>query len=210
MNIVNISAEPRTELGKKATKSIRKAGKIPAVIYSKNGVEHFCTTVKEVKAMVFTPDFKLAEIELNGVKHKAILKDIVFHPVTESIQHIDFLELVDGQTIKANIPVKFTGESPGVKEGGKLISTFRTVKVKTTPESLVDELFVDISSLELGEAIRVKDISAIEGIEIMVDGAIPVAKVEVPRALKGEDEEEEGVEGTETTEETEESTSSEA
>jgi len=197
MDIISVSAQPRTVLGKKATKAIRSEGKIPAVIYSKNGVEHFTTTVREVKPLVFTPDFKLAEIELNGAKHKAILKDIVFHPVTDVIQHIDFLELVDGQPLKANVPVKFKGVSPGVKEGGKFIKTMRTVKIKTTPENLVNELFVDISELKLGEAARVQEIEVPEGVEIMVDGAIPVANVVVPRALKGGDDEEETTEAAE-------------
>lgn len=184
MNTVQISATPRTEVGKKATKAIRKEGKIPAVIYSKNGVEHFSTTKKEVKSLVYTPEFKIAEIELNGAKHKAILKDIVMHPVTDEIQHIDFLKLVDGHVIKANIPVSFKGVSPGVKAGGKLMQTLRTVKVKTTPENLIDMLYVDISELELGSAIRVRDLAIPEGIEVMVEGAAPIANVVVPRAMK--------------------------
>ncbi|MEL6390702.1 MAG: 50S ribosomal protein L25 [Bacteroidota bacterium] len=181
---VTIEATPRTELGKKAAAAIRKDGGIPAVIYSKNGVEHFTTNSKAVKSLVYTPDFKLAEIQLNGATHKAILKEIVFHPVTDEIEHIDFLELVEGHPIKASIPVKFKGVSPGVKAGGKLITTMRSIKIKATPENLVDELYVDISSLELGEAVRVRDVETPEGVEILVDGATPVANVEIPRALK--------------------------
>ena len=134
--------------------------------------------------MVYTPDFKLAEISIGGASRKALLKEISFHPVTDEIEHIDFLELIDGQTINAEIPVKFTGTSPGVKSGGKLIRTLRTVKVKTKPETLVDTLYVSIDGLELGSAVRVRDIVVPDGIELMVDGAIPVANVEVPRALK--------------------------
>jgi len=195
MDIVQINVEARADLGKKAAKAIRKAGKIPAVLYSKkNGVSHFTTTVGDVKSMVYTPDFKLAEISIDGKSRKALLKDIVFHPVTDAIQHIDFLELVEGHPVKAEIPVKFKGVSPGVKSGGKLIRTLRTVKVKTTPEALVDNLFVSIEELELGSAVRVKDIETPEGVEIMVDGAMPVANVEVPRALKSADAAEEGAE----------------
>lgn len=186
MNTIQISATPRTDLGKKAAKAIRKEGKIPAVIYSKNGVEHFCTTKKEVKGLVYTPEFKVAEVTLNGAVHKAILKDIVFHPVTDEIMHIDFLKLVDGQPLKANIPVKFNGESPGVKVGGKLMQTLRTVKIKTTPENLIDILYVDISELELGFAVRVRDLEVPEGVEVLVDGAAPIANVIVPRAMKSE------------------------
>lgn len=197
MNVVQINAEPRTEIGKKATKVIRKAGKIPAVLYSKNGVEHFSTTHKAVKNIVYTPDLKLAEIDLNGKTHKAIVKEIDFHPVTDAIQHIDFLELVEGEILKVDIPVKFRGVSPGVLGGGSLMRTLRTVAVKTTAADLVDELFVDISDLKLGFAVRVSDIEVPEGIEIKVDPHIPVANVEVPRVLI--DEEEEEVEGEEET-----------
>jgi len=184
MNTIQINASPRTELGKKATKAIRKDGKIPAVLYSKNGVEHFSTNKKDVKGLVYTPEFKLAEVSLNGASHKAILKDIVFHPVTDAIMHIDFLELVDGHVLKANIPVKFKGTSPGVKSGGKLMQTLRTVKIKTTPENLIDILYVDISKLQLGSAVRVRDLDVPEGVEILVDGAAPIANVIVPRAMK--------------------------
>lgn len=186
MNTVQISATARPNLGKKATKELRIAGNIPAVLYSKNGVEHFTTTHNDVKHLVFTPEFKLAEITVNGVAHKAILKDVVFHPVTDAIQHLDFLELVDGHALKANIPVQVKGVSPGVKAGGKLMRTLRTVTVKTTPDKLIDVLYVDISELELGFAVRVRDLEVPEGVEVMVDGATPIANVIVPRAMKSE------------------------
>jgi len=197
MDVLQINVEARENLGKKSSKAIRSAGRIPAVIYSKkNGVTHFSTTAGDVKKMIYTPAFKLAEINIAGEVKKAIIKDIDFHPVTDEIVHMDFLELVDGHPLTADIPVDFTGESPGVLGGGKLIRTLRKVTVKTTPENLVDMLFVSIADLELGFSVRVRDIEVPEGMEIMVDGATPVASVEVPRALKGPDEEEqEGVEG---------------
>lgn len=184
MKVVQISAEPRTELGKKANKAARKNGSIPAVIYSVNGVEHFSTTASAVKGIVYTPELKIAEIELGGKKKKALLKDIDFHPVTDEIVHIDFLELVDGHPVNANVPIKFKGVSPGVKAGGKLMASLRNVKIKTTPDKLVDELFVDISSLELAQSVRVKDLELPEGVEVKADGNTPIAIIEVPRALK--------------------------
>lgn len=184
MKVVQINAEHRSDFGKKAAKMYRKEGKIPAQIYSVNGVDSFTTTHQEVKAIVYTSEFKLAEINIGGTAKKAILKDIDFHPVTDQIVHIDFLELVEGQKIKAEIPVSFKGVSPGVKNGGKLMRNLNKIKVKTTPDHLVEELFIDISELELGQATRVRDIDLPEGIEIILDGATPVAVVEVPRALK--------------------------
>ena len=184
MKVVQINAEARELMGKKASKNIRKDGKIPAVVYSVNGVSHFSTTAADLKPIVYTPDFKIAEVQLpSGVK-KAIVKKIDFHPVTDEILHVDFLELVSGHPVVANVPVKFKGVSPGVKAGGKLISNLRTVKLKAVPEKMVDEVFVDISSLELAQSVRVRDIELPEGVEIKADGSTPVAVIEVPRALK--------------------------
>jgi len=185
MEIVTLSTSSRADVGRKGTKAVRASGAIPAVMYGGGEVKHFSTTMKEVKPLVYTPDFKLAEIEVDGAKHKAILKDIQFHPVSDEIMHIDFLKLVDGV-------------SPGVKEGGKLLTSLRTVRVKTVPEKLVNKLIADISNTNLGEAIRVKDLQVGEGIEVMTDPNIPVASVNVPRVLKVEEEVEgEAIEGAE-------------
>lgn len=203
MQIVSISTTSRSEIGRKATKAVRKSGAIPAVLYGGGEVKHFTTSVKEVKTLVYTPDFKLAELDIDGAKHKAILKDIQFHPVTDEIMHIDFLKLIDGVKVKVNLPVRYEGTSPGVKEGGKLITALRSIKVKTVPEKLVDQLIADISNTKLGEAIRVKDLQVGDGIEVMTDPNIPVASVNVPRVLKSLEEAEaaaeagEGAEGAE-------------
>ena len=184
MEIVKVEAQARESFGKKHTKVIRKEGLVPAIIYGGNKNTAISVTPKSVKPLVYTPDFKLAEINVNGDSHKCILKDITFHPVSDEIVHIDFLRVIPGTPIKVEIPVDFKGKSPGVKEGGKLIAQMRKVKVKTTPESLVDKVYVDISQLELGGSVRVRDIDFPEGVEIMTTTATPVAIVEVPRALK--------------------------
>jgi large subunit ribosomal protein L25 len=184
MQIVNIQGDPRTGTGKGANKSLRKEGKVPAIIYGGGQNIHFSTTPKELKNLVYTPDFKLAEIEVEGKKYKTILKDIQFHPVSDEIVHVDFQELIDGHPIKISVPVRFKGVSPGVKNGGKLIQSMRKIKIKVSPESIVDELIADISKLQLGFAIRVRDLEVGEGIDVMTSGATPLASVEVPRALK--------------------------
>jgi len=138
----------------------------------------------DIKSVIYTPEFKLTEVDLDGAKHKCLVKDIQFHPVTDEIMHIDLLQLVDKKPLKAEVPVVCVGVSAGQKEGGKLQQNLRRIKIKTTPENLVNQLTVNIESLELGSAVRVRDIDAIEGIEIMNPGATPVAIVEVPRALK--------------------------
>ncbi len=184
MNTIAINGSKRSELGKKATKAVRASEAIPCVLYGKSGTTHFHTTQADVRHLVFTPDFKVAELNVDGSTTRAILKDIQFHPVNDNITHIDFLELTDGHAVKVDIPLKTKGTSPGVKVGGKLIQSVRKIKVKTVPEKLVAELFVDISGLELGQSLRIKDIIPQEGVEIMQNGSIPVVSIEIPRALR--------------------------
>lgn len=184
MEKVAVSGQIRTDLGKKATKAVRNSGKIPCVLYGTSGLVHFSVTGGSVKHLVYTPAFKLAEIDVEGKTYSAILKDIQFHPVTEEILHLDFLRLEKDQSVKVEVPVQFTGNSPGVRLGGKLQKNLRRVKIKTTPEHLVDHLTVDVSDLELGHSVRVRDINVIDGIEVMSSPAIPVASVEIPRALR--------------------------
>lgn len=184
MDTVVINGVPREGLGKKTARAARKEGQVPCVIYG--GGDNVSFTVKplSVRDLVYTADFKLAEINVDGTSHRCILKDIQFHPVTDNIVHIDFLKLVEGQPIKLEVPVRCEGVSPGVKLGGKLQQNLRKIKIKTTPDKIVDHLTVDISSLELGQAVRVRDINVPEGIEVMNPMANPVAAVEIPRALR--------------------------
>lgn len=186
MQTIKITGKARETVGKKGTKSVRKAGRIPCVIYGGGGDNtYFSTTHNEVKNLIYTPDFKIAEIEVDGNVQRCILKEVQFHPVKENILHIDFLQLQDGRPVKLEVPVRFKGSSPGVKLGGALQQSLRRVKIKTVPEKMVDELLGDISSLELGQAIRVRDLEIPEGIQVENALGIPVATVEVPRALRG-------------------------
>lgn len=184
MNTVDVNGTKRTDLGKKATKAVRKDGGIPCVLYGSGDPVHFTTTHAAVKKLIFTPKFQLAQIDVDGSKQKAIVKSVQYHPVTENIEHIDFLALEDGKPVRVELPVRFRGKSPGILAGGRLVQSMRRVKVKTTPENLVDELVLDLSKMELGSAIRVRDIDNIEGLQVMSAPATPVALVEIPRALR--------------------------
>lgn len=184
MNTVEIQGSLRSGVGKKVTGTERKNGLIPAVLYGGNEVSHFTVTPAAVKNLVYTPDFKLANITIGSQSYKAILKQVQLHPVTDQIIHIDFLRLIDKTPIKVEVPLRFKGTSPGVKVGGKLIQQVRKVKIKTLPENLVDELHADISSLDLGQSLRVRDIQIPQGIDIINNPATPVALIEIPRALK--------------------------
>ncbi|HMQ61687.1 MAG TPA: 50S ribosomal protein L25 [Flavilitoribacter sp.] len=182
--LVAIKGEPRADLGKKGAKAVRTEGKIPCVLYGHDVVVHFSVNPPDIKNLVYTSDFNLAEVEVDGKKFKCYLKDKQFHPLTDAILHLDFLTLSEGQKIKVEVPVRFSGQAKGVKVGGKLQQSLRTVKIKTTPEHLIDEVIVDVSHLELGQSIRVRDIKAIDGVEIMNSPGIPLATIEIPRALR--------------------------
>ena len=197
MKSIAIQGTKRDDTGKKATKAVRRAGNIPCVIYGGKENIHFSTTKMSVRDLVYAADFKTVDVDVNGKTVKCVLKQTDFHPVTDEILHMDFIELVDTQPIKVELPIRFKGVAPGVKVGGKIIQKLRRAKVKTTPEHLVDELFVDISEMELGESVRVSQLEIGDGIEIMNAPGIPIASVEIPRALKSADAEagEEGAEG---------------
>lgn len=183
METINVEGISRST-GSTSSREIRKEGKVPCVLYGQGDVKHFAVTPKSVKSLVYTPDFKIAMINIDGKEERCILKDIQFHPVTDVIEHIDFLKLTDGVPVKVSIPLKTKGVSEGVLLGGKLIQQVRRVLVKTLPEHLVDELFVDISPLQLGQSARIRDIEVNDNLQIMNPPATPVIAVEIPRALK--------------------------
>jgi large subunit ribosomal protein L25 len=184
MQVIALTGNTKVEAGKKAAKAIRDAGMIPAVMYGGGANYTFTTTEPDVRHLIYTPEFKVAEITLDGKVHRCIVKAIQFHPVSEKILHIDFQEMVSGKPLLVEVPVVFKGVSPGMKAGGKLVQSMRRVKIKATPEALVDNLVLDISSLELGQAIRVRDLTVPGGVEIMVNPSVPVAIIEIPRALR--------------------------
>ena len=189
METVAVKASNRSEVRSKGAKATRAEGKIPCVVYGGDTVHTVAVDFNDIRHAIYTPAFKLVELDIDGESVSCIVKDIQFHPVTEDIVHIDFLILTPGKSIKVEVPVRFEGAAPGIRAGGKLIKKMRRVKIKTTPETLVDHLLVDISNLELGYSVRVKDIEAVEGVEVLNQPNIPVASIEVPRALRSADEE---------------------
>lgn len=185
MNTVSIKGEPRTQFGKSATKADLRAGRIPCVLYGINSDNvHFTVTHNDVRSLVYTPHFKVAELTVDGKTYRCIIKHVQFDAVKDTINHIDFLQLVEGHPVKVELPLSFSGTSPGVRNGGKFVQYLRTIKVKAKPENLVTEVVADISNLKLGGVLRVRDIPLKEGLEIINSPAIPIAGVIVPRSLK--------------------------
>lgn len=184
MNVVALEGQLRDNMSKSAVKALRKEGMVPCVLYGGDDVIHFAVSAKDVRPLIYTADFKTAELTVDGNTYRCILKEKQFHPVTDEIIHLDFLQLVDGATVRVQVPIRFTGSAPGVKVGGKLQQNLRALKIKTTPENLVDEMTADVSKLEMGQSIRVRDIKAVEGIEIINSPGVPIATIETPRALR--------------------------
>ncbi|MCB9081444.1 MAG: 50S ribosomal protein L25 [Lewinellaceae bacterium] len=182
--VIALHGQPRSGLGKKSSKALRNDGRIPCVLYGENTLVHFSVAPLDVRGIIYTPDFKIIDLHLEGKTYRAILKDYQLDPLTDQVRHIDLMKLTDGHAIKVEVPIRFRGSSPGVKIGGKLQQNLRRAKIKTMPENLVDELMIDISKLELGQSIRVRDLDVPAGIEVMNNPSIPVATVEIPRALR--------------------------
>ena len=184
MKTHSINGELRSATGKKSSAALRKENIVPAVIYGGENNIHFHAHKREFKDLVYSADFKVVEVNAGGSTTKCILKDLQMHPVTDELVHLDFQEMVPNKKMILELPIRFKGESPGVKTGGKIQQLIRRIKVKVDPENLVEEIFVDISKLELGMSARVRELEINDGIEVMLPGATPVAIVETPRALK--------------------------
>ena len=186
MKTITIEGQLRTETGKKATRQLRSQGLVPGVIYGGTQEIAFSAPVLAFKSIVYTPDFQLAEIKVDGKSYKCIMKDLQFDKVTDQLSHVDFLELVQDRAVIATIPIKFTGASAGVKDGGRLITKVKSLKVKSLPQHLKENIEVDITNLQLNGNIRVEDVQE-PNYEILNSPRIPIASVVMTRQLKQEE-----------------------
>jgi large subunit ribosomal protein L25 len=186
MKTITIEGHLRTEIGKQATRQLRSEEKVPGVIYGGAKEVNFSAPATSFKTLVYTPDFQLAEIKVDGNSYRCILKDLQFDKVTDSLIHADFLELVEDKKVIATIPIRFTGAAKGVKDGGKLITKMKSLKIKTFPKYLKENIEVDLTELELNGNVRVQDVKA-ENYEILNSPRIPIASVVLTRQLKQEE-----------------------
>ncbi len=183
MNSIKIEGQVRADFGKKATRKVRSEGQVPCIIYGGSETVAFTAPAPTFKNLVYTPDFQLAEISVNGKTYRCIMKDLQFDVVTDQLTHIDFLELVEDKKVIANLPLKYVGQPEGVKAGGRLEIKMKNIKVRTLPKYLKAAIEVNIASLKLNENMRVQDIPA-ENMELMTSPRIPIASVVMTRALK--------------------------
>ncbi|NOT51542.1 MAG: 50S ribosomal protein L25 [Chitinophagaceae bacterium] len=186
MKTITIEGSLRTGFGKTATRQLRSQELVPGVIYGGSQEISFQAPVSAFKNFVYTPSFQVAEVVLDGKTYRTILKDLQFDKVDDSLIHIDLLELVEDKKMIADIPLKFVGVSPGVKDGGKLHIKMKSLKVKTYPKYLKEHIEVSIDNLELNGNIRVEDVK-IDNYEILNSPRIPIASVTLTRQLKQEE-----------------------
>lgn len=186
MKTITIEGQLRTETGKKATRQLRSQKLVPGVIYGGKQEVTFHAPAASLKGIVYTSEFMLANISVNGNTHRCILKDLQFDKVSDELIHADFLELVDDKKITATLPLKYVGTPAGVKAGGKLVTKMKAIKVKTLPVHLREFIEVDLSNLQLNENVRVENIIA-NNMEILNSPRIPIASVTMTRQLKQEE-----------------------
>jgi large subunit ribosomal protein L25 len=184
MKTFELKGAVRTDLGKKATKAERVVDKVPCVLYG--GVEntHFTTTVSEIRKMIYSPEVFVVNLDIDGKKTKAIMKALQFHPVSDKVLHIDFLEITEDKPVVVELPVKLEGLAEGVKAGGKLALEMRKLKVKGLYTQIPENIVIDVTELGLGKSIQVAKVSA-ANLEILNAKNAVVAQVKLTRAARG-------------------------
>ncbi|MDE6610722.1 MAG: 50S ribosomal protein L25 [Muribaculaceae bacterium] len=209
METFKLQAQPRTDLGKKAAKALRAEGKIPVVLNGNDVVElpfkgelkageklieigdgkgiittDLVVSVDDIRKLVYSPDIFAVEIEYNGGKKMAVLKDIQFDPVKDTILHMDFLELNDTKPVVIEVPVKLEGHAEGVKAGGKLQLTMKKLKVRAIYTNVPERLVINVDNLGLGKTMQVGELS-FEGLELVNAKNAVVCAVQLTRAARG-------------------------
>jgi large subunit ribosomal protein L25 len=186
MKSITIEGQLRTESGKKAARQLRSQNLVPGVIYGGPTEVNFAAPASSFKSIVYTAEFMLAEITVDGKTYRCILKDKQFDKVSDLLIHIDFLELSEDKKVIATLPLKYVGTPEGVKAGGKLVTKMKAIKIKTYPKYLKEFIEVDLSNLQLNENIRVENIPT-DNMEVMNSPRIPIASIVMTRQLKQEE-----------------------
>ncbi|MAU15057.1 MAG: 50S ribosomal protein L25/general stress protein Ctc [Muricauda sp.] len=197
MKSITIKGSQRESVGKASTKALRNAGKVPCVLYGGDKPVHFSADEIAFKDLVYTPNAYTAVIELeDGQKFDAVLQDIQFHPVTDRILHIDFYQLFEDKPVTMEIPVRLEGNSPGVRNGGRLLFRKRKLSIKALPNLLPDFITIDISKLRIGQTIAVESILN-DNYTFLHPDSTAIVQVKASRTSVDDDieEDEEGVEG---------------
>ncbi|MBC7694479.1 MAG: 50S ribosomal protein L25/general stress protein Ctc [Burkholderiales bacterium] len=185
MKSVTLSGSLRTNVGKVNAKAVREKGNVPCVIYGGKEQIHFEADIRAFKPVIFTPNAHIVEIDLDGKVYKTVLQEAQYHKINDKLIHADFLEILDGKPVTANIPVIISGQSEGVKKGGKLVLKMRKLKVRGIADKLPDSIEIDITKLNIGDSIAVSDIT-VEGATLLNAKNVSVVSVQTTRAVAAE------------------------
>lgn len=183
MKTTELKASPRETIGKKENKRLRREDKIPAVIYKKDDVQHIYLDYKPTAKVIFTPETYIFNLNVDGETVEAVVKEVQYHPVKDTIEHIDFLKLTPGQPVTLTLPIKLKGTAVGVTKGGKLMQILRKVTVKGDPKALPEKLEIDVSALEMGQTRKVSEVDFGE-IKVLTSPSTGIAAIEIPRTLR--------------------------
>ncbi len=186
MKEITLSGKKRAELGKKASKAIRKEGYVPANLYGEAKQDgkpvalSFAVPYTELRKAIYTPNVYIVNLNIEGEEHKAIIKEIQFHPTTDAPLHIDFLEVVDEKPITVGIPVKLVGLAQGVRDGGRMSLSVRKINVTAPYKQIPEVLNVDVTALTIGKSIKVGEVS-FEGLDIATSKDVVICSIKMTR-----------------------------
>lgn len=191
MKTIAISGSKRGNVGKRDAKELRYQGKVPAVLYGGKEQVHFAVDASALKPLIYSADVHFVDIDVEGVKSRAIIQDAQFHPLNEQILHVDFFQVDDSKPLTMQVPVNLTGTSPGVKMGGKLVQKLRKLRVKALPKDMPQYVEVSIEPLEVGKSVRVRDLK-FDNFAITNTPEDTIVSVTTSRALRQAEQEAKG------------------
>lgn len=181
MKTASLSGSPREGVGKKDAAELRAKGQVPGVLYGGSEQVHFHVNEVQLNKLVFTPDTFRFAFEVGGTTYDCIVQDVQFHPVTDRIVHLDLLQVFADKPIRVKLPVTTSGTSEGVRNGGRLHLVYRRLPVVGLADSIPESINVDISPLEIGDSLRVADIT-VEGCTVPLNDSAVVLGVKRTRA----------------------------
>ena len=187
MKEINVTGQKRTDLGKKASKTLRKEGLVPCNLYGQATADgkpvamSFACPMTELRKIVYTPHIYVINLIIDGEPHTAIMKELQFHPVTDALLHVDFLEVNDQKPITIGIPVKLVGLAQGVRDGGRMNLSIRKINVTAPYQQIPEHLDVDVTALKIGKSIKVGELSY-EGLELATGKDVIVCSIKMTRA----------------------------
>ena len=190
MREISVNGQKRTETGKKASKLLRKEGLVPCNLYGEKKDEKglpeafsFGVPASEMRKVIYSPHVYVVNINVDGKEHKAIIKELQFHPTSDALLHADFFEINEKKAITVGIPVNLTGHAQGVRDGGRLNLSIRKIDVTAPYKQIPEKLDIDVTDLQLGKAIKVGQLS-FEGLEIATSKEVIVCSVKATRASR--------------------------